>query len=144
MKKLLPALTLAFSPLCMAEGYIEPSDVHPIEKSLEECLAIEENMTSSGMERCAYQATQEWDKELNKVYKQLMSKLDAQAQDELRKAQRAWVSYKELELNNMSSIYRYSFQNGEGGSFLIPMQAMDELELTKTRALTLSGYLSIL
>jgi uncharacterized protein YecT (DUF1311 family) len=144
MKKLIALLSVALSPLCMADGNIEPSDLHPIDQSLEQCLSLEENMTTAGMERCTYEATQQWDKELNKTYKALMSKLDAESQDKLRSAQRAWVAYKELELNNMASIYRYSFHNGLGGTMLISMQAMDELELTKTRTLELSGYLSVL
>ncbi|MDO6515073.1 hypothetical protein Q4486_13085 [Neptuniibacter sp. 2_MG-2023] len=59
-------------------------------------------------------------------------------------SQRAWVKYKELEIESISSIYRYSFQSKNGGTMLIPMHAMDELEITKSRTLELAGYLSIL
>lgn len=134
---LLTSLTVSANPL-------DKEASHPIDANFEHCLSLEENMTTAGMERCTIEASREWDLELNRIYKALMSRLDAPSKEQLKLAQRAWVQYKELEIKNISSIYGYSFQNGNGGSMLIPAQAMDELEITRSRALALAKFYSMM
>ncbi|MFW1678830.1 lysozyme inhibitor LprI family protein [Pontibacter sp. JAM-7] len=144
MKKILIFSLLLASSLSVGADPRENEELHPIDVNLTHCLSLEKNMTTSGMERCTIEAIKEWDSELNRTYKALMSQLDTPSKEQLKLAQRAWVKYKELEIKNISSIYRYSFHSGNGGSMLIPMQAMDELEITKSRTLELTGYLSII
>ncbi len=144
MKKVLTLTATIFSSLCLADIPVCKTEVHPIDVNLEYCLSQEENMTTIGMKECTEQAAEEWDQELNHVYKDLMRRLDPESKEKLRSAQRAWIKYKELEVNNISSIYGYSFQNVNGGTMLIPMEAAAILEITKARALELSSYLSIL
>ena len=144
MKKTLIISLLLASSLDAVADPLAKEERHPIDVNFEHCLSLDKNMTTYGMEKCTIESAKEWDVELNQVYKALMNKLDAPSKEKLRMSQRAWVKYKELEIESISSIYRYSFQSKNGGTMLIPMHAMDELEITKSRTLELAGYLSIL
>lgn len=143
MKNILP-LVLIFASFYLGAAPIDAQTEHPIDISFEQCLSLDKNMTTRGMAGCATEAEKQWDIELNRVYAALMSKLDKPAKEKLKAAQRAWITYKELEVENMYSIYQYIHESGNGGTILIPMQAMDKLEITKTRTLELDGYLSII
>lgn len=117
--------------------FAEPK--HQIDENLKQCLAKKENMTTAGMVACTNVAIQEWDKELNISYKALMDKLDAKAKEKLKNSQRAWIKYRDLEYENIESIYE-----GLDGSMYIQMQAMDKLKIIKARVLELNSYLSTL
>ena len=65
---------------------------HSIDQSLSLCLSKKENMNTMGMKQCTYKATEAWDKELNRVYKSLMSKLTIEGRDSLRLSQRQWLN----------------------------------------------------
>lgn len=144
MKKILTLTAVIYSSFCLADSPFCKTEIHPIDVHLENCLSQEENMTTIGMKECTEQAAKEWDQELNQLYKELMRRLPSESKEKLRTAQRTWVKYKELEVNNISSIYGYSFENVNGGTMLIPMEAEAILEITKARALELNNYLSIL
>jgi uncharacterized protein YecT (DUF1311 family) len=60
---------------------------HIIDKQWRECLDSTENQTTVGMTACSIQAAKVWDKELNKNYRLLMSKLSIE-QEELKNAQK--------------------------------------------------------
>lgn len=51
----------------------------------------------ASLNRCADQAFKASDAKLNKTYKALMRQLDAASQQRLKKAQRAWIAYKEAQ-----------------------------------------------
>lgn len=108
----------------------------PIDQEFEACLA--DNQTTAGMTNCTNEALVKWDAELNAVYSELRSNLDEKGKASLLSAQRAWIAYKELEIENISTIYA-SFE----GTMFIPMRANEILELTKSRTLELQGYLSL-
>src|SRR5262245_26788158 len=66
---------------------------------------------TAGQSDCYHNRYTKADAELNRVYGQLMSKLDSQSQkDALRDAQRAWISYRDKECDFDASQY-------EGGTF---------------------------
>jgi uncharacterized protein YecT (DUF1311 family) len=111
--------------------------VNPIEKSLDECLAKSENQTTAGMNTCIGTATVAWDKELNVVYGNLMSALDAEGKKNLKESQIAWLKHRDLEYKLIGSVYATKV-----GTMYSNIRAMNVLTLTKNRTLELKSYLS--
>jgi uncharacterized protein YecT (DUF1311 family) len=58
-------------------------------------------MTQASISDCAQAENQNPDKNLNMAYKAVMKKFDANKvfREKLKKAQRAWISYRDLELD---------------------------------------------
>jgi uncharacterized protein YecT (DUF1311 family) len=107
---------------------------HIIDKQWRECLDSTENQTTVGMTACSIQAAKVWDKELNKNYRLLMSKLSIE-QEELKNAQRNWILYRDKEMEFASIMYI----NLEGTMWRIVL-ADRETEMTRQRALELKVY----
>lgn len=95
---LLPALLLTTA---LAAGpSIEPGFApHPIEAELDRCMESDEGMSTHGQRECLAAATAAWDRELNKVWKALMSEIDDDpAKEALRAAQRKWIAFRDAEI----------------------------------------------
>lgn len=125
--KVIGLLTLFISNALMA---------HTIDHEFDACLAA--NQTTAGMTNCTNEALVKWDEELNSVYSELRSHLDENGKASLLSAQRAWITYRDLEIKNISAIYGLL-----EGTMFIPMRANEVLEITKNRTLKLQGYLSL-
>jgi uncharacterized protein YecT (DUF1311 family) len=108
---------------------------HIIDKQWRECLDSTENQTTVGMTACSIQAAKVWDKELNKNYRLLMSKLSGDEKEELKNAQRNWILYRDKEMEFASIMYI----NLEGTMWRIVL-ADRETEMTRQRALELKVY----
>ena len=74
--------------------------------------------------------------ELDKLYKQLMSKLDAEQQKSLREAQRAWIKWRDAEAEIIARV-----GGAVGGSALRVDYLNAQGKLIKERADVLRGYL---
>jgi uncharacterized protein YecT (DUF1311 family) len=74
--------------------------------------------------------------ELDKVYKQLMSKLDEAQQKSLKEAQRAWIKWRDAEADTIARV-----GGAIGGSALRVDYAKAQEKLIKERAEVLKGYL---
>jgi uncharacterized protein YecT (DUF1311 family) len=74
--------------------------------------------------------------ELDKVYKQLMSKLDAEQQKSLREAQRAWIKWRDAEADIIARV-----GGAVGGSAMRADYAAAQEKLIKQRTGVLRGYL---
>ncbi|MDM8559702.1 lysozyme inhibitor LprI family protein [Candidatus Parabeggiatoa sp. HSG14] len=108
---------------------------HPID-NLEEACLDKSNITVDMM-NCHNQAYEMWDSELNQVYKSLMKKLDKPGKKVLRNAQRAWLKYRDAEMETIDAVYGLL-----QGSMWIPIALSKKADITKERALTLKGYLN--
>ena len=86
----LPGLTMAAEPFC------KTGRPHPIDVQLEKDLDKTGGVTVS-IREAQSKATELWDKELNKTYKQLMSTLDPEDQNLLKKSQRSWLAFREAQ-----------------------------------------------
>ncbi|NLG05475.1 MAG: DUF1311 domain-containing protein [Clostridia bacterium] len=75
-----------------------------------------------------------WDNELNKVWKQLESQLEASQMEELRIKEREWIAYKEKEIKKAGAEF-------EGGSMQPCIEAMKGAEMTKARVYELAEML---
>jgi len=111
---------------------------HPIDIELDKCL--EGLSGNSPMANCTYNALEAWDKELNRVYKDLMGYLTDDGKKQLRFSQRQWIAFRDAEVKYLDTMYnRQEF----GGSMYIPILAMNKLMITKERVLVLTRYLKM-
>ena len=117
-----------------AYGQAEMAE-HIIDKRLRECLDSTENQTTIGMTGCSIRAGEEWDKELNKNYNLLISKLSVDEKEKLKNAQRSWILYRDKELEFASTMYI----DLQGTMWRIVL-ADRQTELTRQRALDLKAY----
>ncbi|MEY2529775.1 MAG: hypothetical protein QOJ05_1865 [Verrucomicrobiota bacterium] len=74
--------------------------------------------------------------DLDKVYKQLMSKLDAEQQKSLKEAQRAWIKWRDAEADIIARV-----GGAVGGSAMRVDYANAQAKLIKERTVVLRGYL---
>jgi uncharacterized protein YecT (DUF1311 family) len=74
--------------------------------------------------------------DLDKVYKQLMSKLDAEQQKSLKEAQRAWIKWRDAEADIIARV-----GGAVGGSAMRVDYANAQAKLIKERTEVLRGYL---
>jgi uncharacterized protein YecT (DUF1311 family) len=74
--------------------------------------------------------------DLDKVYKQLMSKLDAGQQKSLKEAQRAWIKWRDAEADIIARV-----GGAVGGSAMRVDYANAQAKLIKERTVVLRGYL---
>jgi len=74
--------------------------------------------------------------EIDKVYKQLMGKLDADQQKSLKEAQRAWIKWRDAEADTIARL-----GGAIGGSAMRVDYANAQVKLIKERTEVLRGYL---
>ena len=108
------------------------------DEDLEACLSKQENYSTAGMANCTNEGSVNWDKELNQIYKKLMSKLTPEGKESLKQSQRQWIKFRDNEYQFIADMYdRREFS----GTMYIPMRSMDVMQVTKKRTLELIKYL---
>jgi len=120
-------------------GQNTQTDKHQIDVRLEQCLALDSNLTTSGMMNCEIIARDEWENEMNKYYKMLMDTLPIEEQTKLKIAQALWLDYKEKEIEFSTTMY----YNMTGTLWKI-VAASRTCEIVKARALELKSYFDML
>lgn len=109
------------------------------QKKLENCIA-ESDLTTASMTNCANNASEDWDKELNQVYQELMNKLNPKAKEELRLSQLKWLKHRDKELEFIDAMY---YDERFQGTMYSNMRAADRFSVVKERVLVLRGYLNL-
>ncbi len=104
----------------------------PIDVWLDRCL--DRNPSEAGMENCTYKAQQMWNARLNKVYGELMRKLNPKQREELKESERNWVRFVQSEKK-----FIYDFEPPFADAQLSGDDSV--MDLYKQRALQLQGYL---
>lgn len=133
MKLIINLLTFSCLILWASNSFADPDGKY------QECLSDKNNLTTAGITNCTNQAAEDWDTELNKIYKELLSKLTPEGKQSLKAAQRQWIKFRDKEYQFISDMYnRIKFQ----GTMYIPVRAKEVLTVTKRRALKLKGYLN--
>lgn len=122
-----------YSTICFSQD--KASQQHAIDIDLEQCHAVLENQTAAGMIECEYTARIAWDKEMNKYYKLLMEILKPTEKKLLKESQRAWLEYRDSEMNFASTFYK----NMEGTAWLV-VHAGRLTAIVKQRTLELEEY----
>lgn len=136
---LLLVLTCLSYPLAATSRGSGPQDQpqHPIDKALDAC--IDKNGSTAGMVECTDKAYTAWDKELNKVYGELMRTLSAKQKEALKLSELEWIKYRDMEFKFIDSIY-----DTLEGTMYIPMRISARVEVIKKRALELQHRLELI
>lgn len=115
----------------------EKEKQHSIDAWLEKCVASDSS--TNGMTKCAIEANTMWDKEMNRIYKELMKKLPEKQKTLLKQSQIQWVKFRDAEFNFISEFYG-NFE----GTIWQNISANKRLNLIKERTLNLQVYLNYL
>lgn len=94
--------------------------------------AMDKDPSTAGMIKAAEEGEKLWDAELNKYYKLLSAAMDNESKAALKKAQLAWISFRNAEFA-MTGI----FYSKKDGTMYRVIAACARLEVVKKRALTL-------
>lgn len=88
--------------------------------------------TQAAMNQCAADAYAQADKQLNQTYKDVMAKLEPARQEELKKAQRDWIKYRDSHCKSESA-------SVQGGSLYGAVMNGCLAETTKAQVEKLKG-----
>ena len=112
---------------------------NPIDALESKCLN-KENISNADMCNCTIQARESWDKELNKYYNLLKTKLPKETFETLKESQKQWLAYRDKEYAFISK-YFYEVQQG---TMWYAVAESKKREIVKTRALELEVYYKML
>ncbi len=92
------------------------------------------------MLKCTTIANTAWDKEMNKYYNLLIKKLPTAQKNDLLKAQKSWLLFRD----NDASFVNNSIRDGKQGTMYINIASGEKRELVKQRAIQLRNYYQII
>ncbi len=117
----------------------DEAEKHPIEIEMEHCLSVDSNLTTIGMTTCVLNASEKWDKEMNRNYQLLKDELTEEQMEKLKLAQRQWLEFRDKEL-----AFSYDMYGSMQGTMWQNVAASQEYELIKARTLELKVYYDML
>jgi uncharacterized protein YecT (DUF1311 family) len=94
--------------------------------------------TTAGMANATYQATDKYDKLLNKYYQKLMTILKGQDKQVLTQSQRAWMTFRDNEIKLIETLTKDEYSGG--GTVQILNYASQVFELTRKRVLEMYAH----
>ncbi|GMU42995.1 MAG: hypothetical protein AMXMBFR25_09810 [Lysobacterales bacterium] len=112
------------------------TDEHPIDAELSRCMESPEGISTHGTRACIDAATAAWDRELNRVWKELRQELPAATFASLRESQRKWIAFRDAELAALLEAY-----GAMQGTMFQPMHAESISRLTRDRVRQLEALL---
>lgn len=124
---------MLLSATCLAQE--NKKKEHPIDAAYLKCLEKPENQTTIGMVNCAIEAKKAWEKEVEKYYKLLLTKVSEKHKTKLIASQEAWKNYKQKEIDFSTEMYL-----GMGGTMWQIVAADAATEFIKQRALMLKSH----
>lgn len=110
-----------------------------IDKIESNCLNKSE-ISNAEMCNCTIKARESWDKELNKYYELLKTKLPKEAFEILKESQKQWINYRDKEYLFISKFY-YEVKEG---TMWFAVAENKKKEIVKERALELEEYYRML
>jgi uncharacterized protein YecT (DUF1311 family) len=113
--------------LALSTGLILAEEQDPIDQAME--AAMEKDPSTAGMVGAINDALAKWEEKLDSSYKALEKKLPANEWKELVEAQKAWISFKDLQLKALASSY-----DRMEGTMWVPIHAERAMGLTRQRA----------
>jgi uncharacterized protein YecT (DUF1311 family) len=117
-----PILVVIF--LCLFTGQV-------LSASESDCT---EAVSTAEMRRCLNERYQQADAELNRVYEQLSAQLSDVRRERLRRAQRAWIVFRDRNSTFVASTV-------EGGTLYPVLEIMELTSMTQARTDQLKAYL---
>jgi uncharacterized protein YecT (DUF1311 family) len=131
MKYYFVGLFLFYSCFAIAQNTAKKD---PIDRAME--AAMEKDPSTAGMVRAISDATAQWDKKMNSIYKSLRKNMEADEWSSLVLAQKAWINYRDLQITSIEATY-----SKMEGTMWVPVSASRVMEITKERALFLESLL---
>ncbi|MBD3922926.1 DUF1311 domain-containing protein [Paenibacillus sp. PR3] len=110
---------------------------HDYELELNELINSNEDITTLGWGALEGKYTEIWDKELNQIYKMLLSKLDREPREALIESQKEWLQY---HLKETKFVEKTFINNGYLGTQGSVSLAKDERERIRERTMQLFEY----
>ena len=107
------------SPVFAGENFCDTGKPHPIDVWFEKAMDKTEGVTVN-IRNVQGEAYARWDKELNRVYGELLTILKEPDKNRLKEAQRAWIKFRDAEVEWLWSEAMY----GQGGT-LAPIIVSD-------------------
>src|SRR5262249_55786293 len=122
-------------PASAAENFCDTGKPHPIDVWFERAIDKADRITVN-IRIVQVEAYSRWDKELNRVYSELLTKLKEPDKKRLKEAQRAWIKFRDAEVEWLWSQAMY----GQGGT-LAPVIVSDVgRDFLKERVCQLQRY----
>ena len=113
--------------------------IHPIDKEINRC--VDTTPSTHGMMDCIEEGKKKWDRELNRLYKELMTTLSKEGQSALRTAQKAWIPWRDREFTLIDETYSTIYTFLGGGSLLLMNASAASMEVVRRRTLELDQLL---
>lgn len=133
MKNILTLIIVFLSVLVFSQSKNQQENVIDIEES--KCFD-KQDISNADMRKCSIKARESWDKELNKFYSLLASKLPKDAFEILKASQKEWVIYRDKEFKFITKFY---FEVKEG-TMWYNIAENKKKEIVKNRTLELQMY----
>jgi uncharacterized protein YecT (DUF1311 family) len=133
---LLTLYTMGGAP-AFAAGAAQDKDITA--GALDACLSSQKTVSTADQTACYTAALKTYDNRLNAAYRKLMRVLPAPAAQNLRASQRAWIVFRDAELQAQSTLFETWH-----GTMYVPMQEYEGLALMQERALRLESYSRVL
>jgi uncharacterized protein YecT (DUF1311 family) len=115
---------------------MEEGEQHPIVIWTENCLNQEEG--NADMHSCFSEAHEKWDAELDEIYEELLGQLKEKEREHFKKAQAAWLQYRDAEFALIDTVY------GESDSTPPLMPLLSKITIVKSRVAQFESYLEVL
>jgi uncharacterized protein YecT (DUF1311 family) len=96
------------------------------------CIQKEGNTSNAVLNECYGREAAVWDVRLNASYRAALGKLDKEASANLRKTQRAWISWRDATCRQPEVAFK--------GTMAGPMQEWCAMDLTARQALWMAGW----
>lgn len=107
--------------------YIEEKYKHPIDKKEVYCINKSDN--SSDMRECIYNASEDWEKEINKYLKLLRKSTTPEQYKNIEKSQNLWIQQSEIDHKIINELIW-----DHGGTLYFDIGASEDKDLIKKRA----------
>ncbi|MGE6395843.1 lysozyme inhibitor LprI family protein [Chryseobacterium scophthalmum] len=133
MKKLISLLFIFLSVSIFSQNKNQQENFIDIEES--KCFD-KQDISNAEMRKCTIKARESWDKELNKFYNLLASKLPKDAFEILKASQKEWIIYRDKEFKFITKFY---FEVKEG-TMWYNIAENKKKEIVRNRALELQMY----
>ncbi|WP_159473506.1 lysozyme inhibitor LprI family protein [Chryseobacterium sp. 18068] len=133
MKKLVSLLFIFLSVSVFSQNKNQQENFIDIEES--NCFD-KQDISNAEMRKCSIKARESWDKELNKYYNLLSTKLPKDAFEILKASQKEWIIYRDKEFKFITKFY---FEVKEG-TMWYNIAENKKKEIVKNRALGLQMY----
>jgi uncharacterized protein YecT (DUF1311 family) len=137
MKRILLIIFILFNSIAFSQT--QEKDENSIDKVEAKCLD-KNDISNAEMCNCIIKARESWDKELNKYYGVLKTKLPKEAFEVLKESQKQWLSYRDKEYLFISKFY---FEVKEG-TMWYAVAENKKMEIVKSRAIELKEYYRML